>query len=87
MTFNEKILGMGKRPCYNALKVRRERHSEGKKWVRGRREPPDAEGDQLRGVRGVLHIKSKIGAGGSLTCQPQVPPVLHGQKALQTLQC
>ena len=56
---------MGKMACYNALKARRERHSEGKKWVRGRREPPDAEGDQLRGVRGVLRIKSKIGAGGS----------------------
>ena len=38
---------------------------DGKKRVRGRWEPPDAEGDQLRGVRGVLRIKSKIGAGGS----------------------
>ena len=57
---------MGKMACYNALKTRGgERCSDGKKRVRGRREPPDAEGDQLRGVRGVLRIKSKIGAGGS----------------------
>ena len=56
---------MGKMACYNALKPPGGRCSDGKKRVRGRREPPDAEGDQLRGVRGVLRIKSKIGAGGS----------------------
>ena len=66
MILSTKIFTMEKMVCYNALKARRgERCSDGKKRVRGRREPPDAEGDQLRGVRGVPRIKSKIGAGGS----------------------
>lgn len=73
---------MGKKPCYNALKDRRERHSEGKKRVRGRREPPDAEGDQLRGVRGVLRIKQKLGAGGSLTCPAPSARLFYTDKRL-----